>query len=364
MALWHHIPVVREVGHAAVYYPIRVAFGMFACLPARLLGPGCLAVANLTRWVFFRYTRVARENVERMLPEKTAEEQRAVVRGVFLHFALTMRDMILLWRSRKKADVLAEFVDPADLGPVEDLHREGRGLIQVCGHFGNWEIAGFAIGAIFTVNGLSREFRNPGIRRAILRIRTAFGQKILFPSHGIEPMLACLARNECLALLPDKHLRTSRIVVEFFGQRVYAPSGPAILSWRSGSPILVGGAFRVGESSRFRIEGSALIRPDRTQPKGREIQRITQEYMSGLEALIRRYPEQWIWFHSRWKKKIPARRTAPAVAASGSPPLAARLAGPTPPAIGLRGPATTDVASSEAGQPNPVGPLAKRPPKA
>ena len=301
MARWYRIPVVRQIGHALVYFPIRGLLGLLTWLPGPLLRPTCLGLGKLAYRVDRRHARIARENLQRAFPDRSPEECSQLVSRVYRHFSLMAQDTVLLWRSRGE-DVLAKFFDEPDVSVLHALKEEGRGVIMVTGHMGNWEMAGSALATTFQVNGISREFRNPHIRRGMFRVRRAFGQKILFPHHGYDPMIECLKQNESLAVLPDKHLNSSRIPVEFFGRYVKAPSGPALLSLRSGAPILTGGAFRLGETTRFRLECEEVIRPDRKANFKAEIQRLTQAWTSSLETLIRRYPEQWIWFHNRWKK--------------------------------------------------------------
>ncbi|MBN2490172.1 MAG: lysophospholipid acyltransferase family protein [Planctomycetes bacterium] len=179
------------------------------------------------------------------------------------------------------------------------------------GHFGNWELAGCALTGVYPINGISRRFRNPLIRRSILRLRRAFGEKVIFAGDGLEPMLACLRRNECIALLPDKRLRAARITVDFFGRRVCVPSSPALLSWRTGAPLLTGGALRIGETPRFQLVHGEPIRPDPTAPKGTEIRRLSQAWTTALEQLIRQHPEQWIWTHNRFKHAPATARPQP-----------------------------------------------------
>lgn len=308
MAHWYNIPVVRDIGHALIYVPIRSLVAALSCMPRWMIRPICIGLGDTVRFFDRRHTRLALANLKRAFPEKSTEECRGIVREIYRHQSLILQDIVLMWRE-KGENALERLVESPDLTLVRKLNQEGKGLILVTGHLGNWEVAGNTLSTVFTVNGLSREFTNPHIRRFIYRYRRAFGQKIIYANKGLEPMVECLERNECLALLPDKRLRSSRLQVEFFGRIVKAPTSPAILSWRSGAPILTGASFRIGHSSRFRLESGELIRPDYAVRKGAEIRRMTQAYMSSLEDLIRRQPEQWIWVHDRWKYSTPIPET-------------------------------------------------------
>ena len=134
--------------------------------------------------------------------------------------------------------------------------------------------------------------------------RETFGQKITYTKKGLLPMVNALKQGEFLALLPDKHLNSNQIPVHFFGSCVKAPSGPAVLSLKTGAPILPVAIARIGEKFQFCLEFGETIRPNPKAKFRSELRRITQAYMSALEQFIQKYPEQWIWWHRRWKKPV------------------------------------------------------------
>ena len=64
-------------------------------------------------------------------------------------------------------------------------------------------------------------------------------------------------------------------------------------------PIVVGAVFRQGD--RYRVQINDPIYPDRSRPKKEEVLRLTVEWSRQLEEMIAAHPEQWFWFHDRWK---------------------------------------------------------------
>ncbi|MBN2490173.1 MAG: hypothetical protein JXQ29_04930 [Planctomycetes bacterium] len=120
MNRWYRTPVLREIGHACVYFPLRTVYGLVALLPAALLRPACLALATLIRFFDRPHVRIARRNLALAFPEMQAAERRALVRRVYRHFALMMRDTILLWQARRK-DVLERFFEAPDLATLRAL---------------------------------------------------------------------------------------------------------------------------------------------------------------------------------------------------------------------------------------------------
>ena len=120
----------------------------------------------------------------------------------------------------------------------------------------------------------------------------------LGPGAGSESA-AALARGDIMCLLCDRDLSGTGIEVEFFGERTTLPAGPAALSLRTGAPVLPTAVYLQGRRMHF---GSvqAAIRVERTGKMRTDAAVFTQALAHGLEALIRRAPDQWHLFQPNW----------------------------------------------------------------
>lgn len=292
---------LQQLSDAAIYFPSQAALRAIGLLPTSVRRRMLTTLARGAHACDRKRVRTIHDNLAAAFPEMDDAERRAIARGVYRHFSLLIDDTVRFRRLRTP-ETRRAFATLHEDRLLRELVDAGRPAIVVTGHLGNWEVAAAAASDVVQLHAVAHRPRNPHIQRNLERMRALTGHRILYTDEGIAPIRACLERGEWVAMLPDKHLNSNRVPVEFFGRWVKAPSAPASLAYRTGAPILPAAGFRTGGTPAFSVEHEALIEPDRSAGFRDELRRLTQGYMTGLERLIRRHPEQWIWFHRRWKK--------------------------------------------------------------
>lgn len=295
MRRWYRTPLLRQAGHFAQYYPARMLIGAIGALPGSIRARACSGVARLARGCMFVHSRRALRNLEMAFPDRAVSDRRRILSGMYRHFALFIDDVARMRR-------IGEVEDRVIFDQVEDLRRivrPDRGVVIGTGHFGNWEVGAATLARHgFEVAVVSRRFRNPLIQRRVQGFRRAQGIRVIFADEGLKPMQEVLRNGGVLAIVADKRLRRAQIEVEFFGRPVKMPAGPALLAKSTGAPLVCGAAVREA-SGDYRLILEDPVFPEKS---GRgEVVRLSQAYMTGLERIIRRFPEQWIWFHDRWR---------------------------------------------------------------
>jgi lauroyl/myristoyl acyltransferase len=199
---------------------------------------------------------------------------------------------------------------------IVDALGNGNGVILVLPHLGGWEWAGRWIadqGHQITV--VVEKIDPPELFDWFVDLRSELGMQVvaLGPDAG-KTVMRALRDNHVVCLLADRDLQGGGPEVEFFGERTTLPGGPAMLSLRTGAPILATGVYFTD-----RIDGHfAWVRPplgvERIEPRLRDdVQRITQLLAHELEALIRREPSQWHMFQPNWPSDPGYRHDGPPV---------------------------------------------------
>ncbi|MBR0055970.1 MAG: lysophospholipid acyltransferase family protein, partial [Kiritimatiellae bacterium] len=184
------------------------------------------------------------------------------------------------------------------------LHDPARGVILVSAHLGNWELAAKVCSAHKRVTGIARRMDNPLVQRLMERRGVRDGMDTI-DKHDAHPMkiVRVLKRHEMLALLVDQHASgDGAVTIDFMGRPARSYTTPAVLQRLTGAPILVGAAIRNGPLD-FSLHFSEPI--DYALGRGAtdaDILRATQDIASRLAALIRRWPDQYLWAHRRWKQ--------------------------------------------------------------
>lgn len=253
---------------------------------------------RLGRFFFRRFPKFrerARSNLALAMPELDEAERERIARGVFLHFGRVVGDF-LRTKKRTLQEVQESMVEVEGLHHLDEARAKGKGAILVTGHFGNWErAAAYAsvIGAPLHV--VARDADDGQVNAMVADLRGSVGLQVLSRGSAIRGILTTLKQNGYVAILPDQN--TDESFVPFFGLPCGTVKGPAVIHYRTGAPIIPFYCIWLGPA-RYRLEIHA---PLVAEPGYEEVEGMTRAVNRSIEEAIRRYPEQWLWLHDRWK---------------------------------------------------------------
>jgi KDO2-lipid IV(A) lauroyltransferase len=169
---------------------------------------------------------------------------------------------------------------------------------------GNWELLAQWMhwNSVCGVGGIVvKRQPNPHLNAIIERLRGTFGMRTLYRDDNPVGILRLLRSGRAIGMAPDQDVASvGGMFIDFFGRPAYTPIGPARLAWTANVPIRVA-YVRRGEDGRQQVRFEEPILPDRSKPRHEEIARMTRAWSAQLEAAIRAQPDQWLWFHDRWK---------------------------------------------------------------
>lgn len=205
---------------------------------------------------------------------------------------------------------LESFVTPAGAARltfegVEHLRAaeaQGRGVMVISGHFGNWELVTPALhrlGAELSI--VTRPPNNPWVAAWIASLRARVGAVHQIPKgrDGTRAMFSTLRRGETLLMLIDQHLAQG-IPAPLFGVAAMTTHAPAILAERLNVPV-VPMSVRRTEGAHFQIGFHPAVEFAHSGNSARDILEMTTALNGFIEAEIRRRPEHWLWMHKRFK---------------------------------------------------------------
>jgi len=179
--------------------------------------------------------------------------------------------------------------------------REGKGVIGVSGHLGNWELLPVSLATNgYEGRAITRELRSKWLNQFVHQHRKKAGYISLNRDRSIREALSCLNRNELLGILADIDTKTKGVFVQFFNLSAYTPYGPVAIALKTGSPILP--MFIIRQTNdKHRLVVEPPLNLQQTGDYQSDLVVNTQHFTKIIESYIRRYPEQWIWMHDRWK---------------------------------------------------------------
>jgi KDO2-lipid IV(A) lauroyltransferase len=152
----------------------------------------------------------------------------------------------------------------------------------------------------YPINMLVTTQHNPMVDRMLTRLRERAGVGVVRVGRSAKQVLSLLKRNEFIAIAPDQHAPGLDMVMDFFGRPASVPRGPALFAIRAGAPILPFAMRRENYDSHVFMTGPAIYPPE-SGDKAHDVEWMTRQYLDFFEDVIRKYPDQWMWTHRRWK---------------------------------------------------------------
>ena len=236
-----------------------------------------------------------------MLPEA---EIRRLAQAYYAHFIRFLGELFRLpWMTakRKRAMIRIENMEVA-----ERTHAQGKGMLLLTGHFGNWEVATVAgIGQFEQFKGLFHFVRRP-LKPALLNHyvtwrfhRAGFGT--IAKRDSLDTILDLLAQQRVVVFVYDQHA-TGRegVVADFLGHPANTFKSLAIIAMTTGAPVVPVSSWREADGTHVLRFEEPLTLTDH-EKTSEAIRLNTRVFNIALERFVLRHPEQWIWMHQRWK---------------------------------------------------------------
>lgn len=264
-------------------------------------------LGRLAHRLFAGWRRTAERQLAQCFPEWSADEVASCTRRVFVGFVKTMFEFL---RGKQTSDEeLLRLVRIEGIELVREAQAAGKPVIVLAAHYDNWEWAGrrLALAAGQPLSVIARSQDDDRLTRLIDDTRSA-GGLIVIDRDDARGALRTLRSGGILGIVPDQNSVVSTTFPMFFGRPAATVIGPARLAARTGAAVFHYLARREADDSH-----TARIFPIADAPDpGEDAEGFTQAWTAGLERWIREVPDQWMWFHKRWKTQPPVSEEQPA----------------------------------------------------
>lgn len=266
-------------------------------------GPGVIdPVGTFIGGLYHRLSRRRREiilfNLGLAYPELSAEERERLALRVAQHFGRALLGTLRL--QRMTPEKLARLVTVEGREYLDAVSEGDRGTFFLTAHLGAWEVAALYVGLTLP-SGLGivhRPLDNPFLEAELEKFRRQFGNRTLGKEAALRSMLGDLKAGRSVGILVDQ--KTSAldfgINVPFFGHPAKTHTVLARVVLKTGTPVIP--CFVYAEpGGRFTF---CLGPPIPVEP-GDDVTSLTARYTAVTEEAIRQRPEQWLWYHDRWR---------------------------------------------------------------
>ena len=260
-------------------------------------------LAFLLDW---RHRRIVEQNMTFVFDELSPAQIRGLSRRVFEHYGVMVLETLQIpCLSRSQLEARVRIENEAIL--LEALDHP-RGCLLISAHLGNWELALLAMAARLdrSVLTVAKPIKLKALNRWLTALRSRFGNAVVYKKGAMPAMVKALRARRTVAILIDHGVRrTEAVEVQFMGRRTMATPAAALLALRGRMPVIPMVCTREAQG-RYVIKVQPSVEFERSGNLRRDIQAYTQKLMHPLEDAIRDSPEQWFWFHKRWKRTHPA----------------------------------------------------------
>ena len=281
-----------KTSHIITFYVLQSLKKGFSSISARKR----FYIASRIGEILYHYLGVrkqqARENIKRAFPNLKADEIEKILKKTYLNFCHNLIEFTSLPLSYKNIDI-----EVKGLKKLQSFLDQNKGIVFITGHFGSWEILGQWISRnVPLFVGVAQKQKNKGAHNFFINQRKIAGIEHIFRGSSVNLMYNVLSKNGMLGLVSDQDAKKKGVFVDFFGVPASTPKGAALFHINTGAPLLLGVCLKEN-FQKYHIHFK-IINTD-----NKSIKHITQEYTSLLESYVKKYPDQYFWFHRRWKTK-------------------------------------------------------------
>lgn len=267
-----------------------------------------LALASLVGragWLLARTTRARMlAHLELAFPEKSAAERDEIGRASLVHLAWVAAEVATLPTYRRRLNEYVVFAPGAE-ERLRALQEQGRGLLYVTGHVGNWELMAQRVAADWPSATIAKAGHDPKLNALIEEARLEGKVDVLWredPSTA-RAIIRCFKQGKALGILIDQDTRVQGVFVPFFGRPAYTPRGAADLAIRFRAPVVAGWCRRRGPGTGdgHVIDLEEVPYDADAADREAEVTRLTAALTARIEVAIRSNPTEWVWMHERWR---------------------------------------------------------------
>ena len=249
--------------------------------------------------------KVVEENLRLAFPERREEWIHATARAAYEHLGREAAAILRLSKLDRQA--IIDRTVPVGWDAMEDALALGKGVMLVTGHYGNWEIAAATVASRgVPIAAIVRRQGNLLVDERLNELRARLGVEIVTQRDAPSRVPRLLRKNAVIGIVGDQDARRAGVFVPFFGRPASTHRGPALFALKLGAAVFSCVARRLpGSTVRYEVSGQNVPVP-RSGDLEADVATLTAELAARLEGEIRKAPEQYFWFHRRWKTTPPA----------------------------------------------------------
>lgn len=272
---------------------------------ARFVGASFVQVAY---WLRPKLGNAALLNLRMAFPDWSDARRREAIRGMIRQIGWMVGEFSQFpkyTRERIEEIVLLDGNENFDAA-----RRRGKGVIFLTGHMSAWELAPFAH-ALYgnPLHFLVRPVANARVDGLINHYRCLSGNQPIEKNRSARAIFKVLGEGGTVGILADHNTSLGEgVFVDFFGTPACTTSGLARIALRTNAAVVPGFLSWDQERRKYRLRFEPEVEPVRTADEESDVVANTAKFTGVIEDYVRKYPDQWLWVHKRWKTRPPGEK--------------------------------------------------------
>jgi len=235
-------------------------------------------------------------------PEMRPDQAKRLLRKVYIHFGqmfLEVPHVVSLNPRNVNRYVTFESEDY-----FHDALKKEKGVLALAGHLGNWEMVSTVIAMRFGNTAVvARPMDFGPLEKLVIELRSRYGTQIIPKQRSMRRLLTSIRANKIIGIMLDQNVDWYEgAFVDFFGRPACTNKGLALVALKTGAPVVPIFSAKARDG-RYRIIIGKEVDLIRTGDKLKDVEENTALFTSIIERQVRQHPEQYFWFHKRWKTK-------------------------------------------------------------
>ena len=267
---------------------------------ARLVGTG---IAGIAFHLLGRLRGVGTQNLKLAFPEMPEGEREKILRSVYRNLGRLLAEFCLM--SGYTPEGASRFIRYEGLENYVAARERGKGVLVLTGHLGAWELSSFYHSLMGMPMGMViRRLDNPLVDEFVNRIRCLHGNRVIHKDDFARGLIASMRAGQTVGILMDTNMTPPQgVFVDFFGHAACTASGLARVALRTGAAVLPGFLLWEESEQKYVLRFGEELEIVHTGDAEQDALTNTATFTAAIERYIRKYPDQWLWMHRRWKTR-------------------------------------------------------------
>jgi Kdo2-lipid IVA lauroyltransferase/acyltransferase len=277
-------------------------------LPRRVARGVGVAFVALSYWLRRRLRRAAIFNLKLAFPDWTDKQRKRAVHGMIRQIGWMAAEFSQF--PKFTAANIGRVVMVDGFENFDGARRRGNGVIFLTGHMSAWELAPFAQALYgYPLYFLVRPITNAKVDSFINRYRCLSGNRPIEKNRAARTMLKVLTEGGTVGILADQNTGPEEgVFVDYFGIPACTTSGLARIAMRTDASVVPGFLHWDKARGKYVLSFGAAVELLRTGDEEADVRENTARFTRAIEEYVRKYPDQWLWVHKRWKNRPPGEK--------------------------------------------------------